>query len=128
MAVAMRYGSGEGGNRSAGVSMKLLWTNPTPTANFAAQTVALNLSGYQALKIKFVTTPTGTGHAVQDVLIDGEPYYCYLHNATTGTQYSYIRMATATNTGVEFSTGYRGQAQGAGYMIPLQIYGIRGIN
>lgn len=133
MPIAMRYGSndytrsGGASGGGGGITMSLLWTNPSPTSNFAAQTVSINLSEFQALKIKFITSPTGTMRAVQDVLVDGETYNCYLHNATTGTQYSYIRQVIATSTGVEFSTGYREQTAGAGYMIPLEIYGIKGI-
>lgn len=128
MAVAMRYGSGEGGNRSAGVSMKLLWTNPNPTANFAAQTVSLDLSGYDAYGV--VSMFSASYQYTMPLCV----FPCDINHKA----YVMCNARTANNTGgrlINFSTtglafeaaSYSGSTNNS-YCIPYKIYGIRGIS
>lgn len=92
-----------------GMDATLLWTNPAPTSTFAAQTVALDLSGYKFVLIEysqdygFITStvmfpvPTITpspGYAAYNVYIN-------LH--WTGSQFTiFQRRCEITSTGIVF--------------------------
>lgn len=125
MAVAMKYGSGNGG-RNTGVTMTLLWTNPDPTSSFAAQTVSVDLSGYDAIEI------VGTGGVqtprlfINKMLVDGNNWAMF--SVSGASSYYYNRHVDVLTTGLTFSTGYRNGTAGTGYCIPLKIYGIKGIS
>ncbi len=64
MGVTMRYGSGgEAGNAAAsksggGVVAQKLWINQNPTSTFAAQSVSVDLTGfdYYEIQLRFSTT------------------------------------------------------------------------
>lgn len=110
---------------------KLLWTNPSPTASFGAQTVSVNLAAYQGVLIKFRKNDTVS-------------YYIYVPKITitsancpavadpVGTSWStssaqYRLVTKISNSGVTFSRG--GWADGTGYndnlLIPQKIYGVK---
>lgn len=120
--VNMRYGSP---NRTA-KGANLLWANEDPTASFTGQTISLNLSQYNIIKIVVrATTDDTINGAVCEIAVDGARYTLLVQNVTTGTRYSYNRGATADNSGVVFTGGYRGATSGNGYCIPIAIYGVR---
>ena len=104
-----------------------LWENKSPTTNFAAQTVSLDLTEYDAIIMTNVaTTGSATANAQNTLLMkDGCTYACISQNVTTGTRYTYNRSVSVNDTGVTFSTGYRAATAGANYFIPLAIYGVR---
>lgn len=128
MAVAMRYGSGEGGNRSAGVSMKLLWTNPNPTANFAAQTVALNLSGYDFFAIvPIFSVASPTFIPAQVFPCDDSQTHVMTVTARTNNNNG-GRQITFSVSGLAFGSATYSGSTNNSYAIPYKIYGIRGIS
>ena len=110
-------------------NMVLLWANPNPSASFAAQTVSVNLSSYDAVLISMSTILGGdnitriTPVGIKEMFFD---------HATSGTNLATIyREITVTASGVSFATAYS-RAQGASeagerpqYLRPKYIYGIR---
>lgn len=136
MPVAMRFGgnsgtaqnityiSGGGGGGGGGITMKLVWTNPSPTSNYAAQTEAMDLSGYDAVAI--VTRQAGNTDRVSwDFALIGETIVTQVKNMTSGTIYG--RSAEVTSSGIVFGQGYSGGTAGATNAIPVKVYGIKGI-
>lgn len=126
MAVAMQYGSGiyRGKRTDSGITMTLLWTNPDPTSNFAAQTVSLDLAEYNAVLITYTAQANSTRFGSAIGLIDGNNYFVTIGIDSTANNYIYKRGAAADNSGVTFTTGYRDTTSSTGYAIPLYIYGI----
>lgn len=55
------------------VTEDLLWTNPSPTSAFAAQTVALDLSGYDGVKIKLKRINNNAVYSIHELRL-GERY------------------------------------------------------
>lgn len=109
---------------SVGLSMKLLWTNPSPSSNFAAQTLGLDLSGYDAVAI--VSRQAGNTDRVSwDFALIGETIVTQVKNMASATIYG--RSAEVTSSGVVFGNGYAGSTAGATNAIPVKIYGIKGI-
>lgn len=110
----------------AGLRMEKLWTNPEPAA-YAAQTEALDLSGYDAVLIRTLNdrgSNTPQFHA--ELIFVGDSGVCFSSNAST-TGYTYKRQADVTAAGVSFGGGFRNTSAGSGYAVPQTIYGIRGI-
>ena len=108
-----------------------LWTNPNPTASFAAQTVSLDLSGYDFVAIVTRYGPSDSesgqwGRAVT-ILKVGWPtskMLCYRGDEAVSMGH---RCATVSSTGVSFAVGYENSTQSTTRAIPTHIYGIKGI-
>lgn len=120
----------------------LLWTNPNvgSGATFAAQTLSSEALSDDITKfsmIHLVFFASGGTSAVYDATIFKESGTSPKgHNIqvlalpTSGAASASYRTVTATDTGIEFSTGYTktlpdgARASGAGYIIPYKIYGL----
>lgn len=129
MAIAMRYGTpgessgGAGGSSGGGVTISKLWTNPSPTSNFAAQTVSLDLSSYDAVIVVVAHSITGS-EKNPCWLMKGD----YNGNAFTAYHtgsYIYARPANVSDTGIVFGQGARGGTTNNQYAIPVEIYGVK---
>lgn len=119
----------------------LLWTNASPTSEFAAQTLDSSdgipdLSGYDAVEIvcRYSKTDDTRMRYICDVGGSSSMYWFY-YTATDG-KYTGVRSrngVSASTTGVTFNTCY-GKAGNSsnstandGYIIPTEIYGIKGV-
>ena len=99
---------------------KLLWQNPNPTAAFAAQTVALNLSDYDEVEIVAKRLNTDTSIMQTRATSDYIASIASVYGAST-----VFRSATITTTGVSFGGGNLDGSVNNNYAIPLKIYGIK---
>lgn len=91
----------------------LLWTNPNPSASFAAQKISLDLSNYSFVFVVSsgsVLVKVGAGSA------------WIVSNVSPNLR---VRSVAASATGVTFGAGYQGSTQDNTNNIPTQIYGIR---
>lgn len=112
----------------------LLWNNPSPTENFAAQTLSLDLSKYDAVIIRcsegknYNTDAQKPYQLFNYVPKDGVVHYMSSILNTSGTSNAYwARQVTVTDTGITFSTaGYPAStlaSANTGMIIPTEIYG-----
>ena len=118
-----------------GVEKKtLLWANKSPTSEFAAQTVSLALSGYDAVEIicNYSKTDDTRMRYICNVGNSTSIYWFY-YTAADG-KYTGVRsrhVVSVSTTGVDISTCYGkpGNSTTAtannGYIIPVEIYGIK---
>lgn len=107
-----------------GIKADLLWTNPSPSVNFTPQTVALDLSDYNAVFV--YCDPNSYGHAAYGILLKGKTdtgVYTYL---SYGRRF-HGRTAYMTDTGVVFAEGGDGGSGNTsnGACIPHYIYGLK---
>lgn len=119
------------------LSMKLLWTNPDPTSAFAAQTVSLDLSGYDAVRVVFkLVNGSGTAGTKPTSMIsqfvnvgDGglNLYITQAGSDWAGTAYLNERSFEVNTTGVYFYDNRERNGNSNNNNIPYQIYGIKGI-
>lgn len=101
-----------------------LWENASPSSTFAAQTLSLDLSGYDAVMIFFHNASDSTIYLSTGMIPIG--YKTTLaYTTTSGAIYS--RPATASSTGIVFEAGQTGTTSGAKYCVPVRIYGIKGV-
>lgn len=115
-------------------SIKPLWENASPSSQFAPQTISLDLSGYNLIVIEYKR-----GYNLERTL------FC-IHNAIgngvatdpqTNTDSQLLltsRLLTASTTGITFNAAnrqYAGETKRTdnnGYLIPVRIYGIKGVS
>ena len=112
------------------MSMELLWENASPSSDFGAQTLTLNLDGYSAIDVVFRAITTRNYYATFRVYLNGQIYECL---DSDGTGFMLTREVEKTAGGLRFSNGYKYDSyakfsQNASVMIPYQIYGIKGVS
>lgn len=129
MGVAMRYGTPSDAAQRRG-GWRQVWENGSPTSNFAAQTVDLDLSGASEIRIEYRLSTTSETRCFTDGFINGQALpVTGMSNLSSTTAYLLIRNATPSATGVVFQTAYRrstvattSASSSPGYMIPVAIY------
>ena len=113
--------------------MVLLWTNNAPTNSFPAQTVPLDLSGYDLVLISIRMANTVTyGEYSQAVVGGGEVNFSMVGDlSASNVPYIRQRHYTPTNTGIVFGDGRQKAATGTtsgntdnNMAIPYKIWGI----
>lgn len=103
----------------------LLWTNPNPNATFASQTIALDLSTYDAIDVVFqhwVNNPCSTVWRAEKESVE------YLASGISNTQSSsglYRRAFRMKEDGVYFANGLSAATVENNSTIPRKIYGIQ---
>ena len=117
-------------NFSSGVEMVKLWENASPTSDFAAQTVAVNFSGYVCYQIAAYNRTQNVFNVYEGLVGYGMRFvYTYTTSGSDGTVVNRVGMRTVewTNSGLEFSDGVYNGAVNNGMLLPLAIYGIKGV-
>lgn len=112
-----------------GTKMKVLWTNTS--GNFAAQTVSVNLSGYDYILITGFVSWDSTSPMLYGIVRNTTNQSAYL--STFGIDYwMHARQFFIRSNGVEFTSGYmRDSSNGNVYAnwdgrsVPYQIIGIK---
>lgn len=134
--VSMQFGKpivgvNQGESTGSGAVMTLLWTNPSQTTTFAAQTVSLDLADYDAVIIIYrinTTTDLITGNVYTPVGTDAR--FRYITNSGTNLR-AHQRDVTVTATGCVFSDniyvtqGSSGTTTSNTVSVPRNIYGIK---
>ena len=115
---------------------KLLWTNASPTSEFAAQTISLTLSSYDAVEIvcRYSTTSDSRTRYICDVGSSASIDWFY-YTVVAG-KYMGVKSrneVSASTTGVTFGScttkpwNSTDSTTTNGYIIPIKIYGIKGV-
>jgi len=120
---------GDASFRDAGFGFRKLWENPAPTSSYAAATVPLDLSEYDAIYTDLGYT-SGIVYAGGLVMIGGTRTFRY--PAVSGSNLRCIqRSVTASTTGVSFSDaqyntqGTSGATTGNTNLIPHFVIGVK---
>ncbi len=117
-----------------GVSMKSLWTNASPTSNFAAQTISLSLSGYEYVLVRYLYS---TGYQSQNqiaiVKVGGDAYLTFTGVASTNIYLSQRTISVGSDSVTFGEPVYKTYASTSNptannkYCIPVEIIGIKGV-
>ena len=105
----------------------LLWTNPSPTSPFAAQTVSLDLRDYVAVEVEAKTGASIDQYTTHKFDVGGGGLITNFQLNDTW----YMRQMTANSTGIIFANGrYCYMSNGGNGVldavcIPTKIYGIK---
>lgn len=109
--------------------LELIWTNSAPTSAFTQQTVALDLTPYDAVVIECNTSSnTATGRTMQFGLIGSSV------RLMAEIYQIHRRLATIASDGITFGNNYYlptyangSETEANTYLIPTRIYGLRGV-
>lgn len=111
----------------------LLWTNASPTSEFAAQTISLALDNYDEVEIEFKHSSSTSYKRIEKVKKGESSRSSIVTGSSTSGEYmaAVIRTANVTASGVTFGNGnlanQSSYKEGSSYMVPTKIYGIRGV-
>lgn len=106
-------------------TMTLLWENASPNSAFAGQTINLDLSGYDHALIEFCLNPIAWQIKISAwYRVDaGES----IVSVADGNPYTYLRGVTVNTNNVTFGTGRLGNTENNNNLVPLRIYGLKGV-
>lgn len=113
--------------------MDLLWENRNPGSGFAAQTLALELSGYDFLEVwcAYSTEYPDCSYCYRLIRGKATDATCFRQTVSAGVLTAATREIQSSDTGISFSDAYLKPANGNTpttsdqAMIPVRIYGIR---
>ena len=124
-------GSGDLTIAPASFSLDLLWTNANPSSNFAAQTVAVDLSGYTYVGIIFKSSTGATYNFSTPLYIFQKNSYWSYNNEGGGYLIQRVVNVLNDGSGITFGDCSRlntypngTRTTDNGRLIPYQIYGI----
>ena len=114
-------------------NMKILWTNPNPTANFNAQTITLSSDDYDMYEV--ICSPGSGSTATQPYISSGKipkgkNYVCQYVNLTSNDLKSRT-ITYVSDTSLSVAIGYNSGitspniTQGAGHLIPQYVIGYK---
>jgi len=102
--------------------LKVLWTNPSPTSNFDAQTITLSSSYYDYLLINFVASSNFGGSTIIKKGQDGQLTFITYDSGN----YSYRRKATyVSDTSYTIGDAYLNDGVRNWLVVPIEIIGIK---
>ena len=109
----------------------LLWENASPSSSFAAQTVSLDLSGYDAI-LTTVKHWADNDSKLNEIALVGSTRMTLTVQSPSDIKIQTLRLYSVTTSGVTYDGGKGMSAAGATYdsndaAIPLAIYGIKGV-
>ena len=117
-----------------GVSMKSLWANASPTSDFAAQTISLNLNGYEYVLVRYLYS---TGYQDIDqiaiVKVGRDAYLTFTGVASTNIYLSQRTINVGSDSVTFGKPVYKTYASTSNptannkYCIPVEIIGIKGV-
>ena len=105
------------------MSATKLWENASPTSSFKAQTVSLDLSGYDHASVYYKNIPSGSAYFSSGIVPVGRRVTMQ-YVSTSASMYH--RHADITQTGVVFNAGQLNGESSASAIVPVAIYGWKG--
>ena len=107
------------------VNMKLLWQNPNPSIDFAAQTVTLNSSDYDFILAIFATATNGT-HTVSAIFPKGYGSAFSFGAVLSGAiQIRGRNITYISPTSIQFGDANVNGTVNNTYCCPLYLYGFK---
>ena len=117
-----------------GVSMKSLWTNASPTSDFATQTISLNLSGYEYVLVRYLySTDYQDIDQIAIVKVGRDAYLTFTGAVSTSIYLSQRTINVGSNSVTFGKPVYKTYASTSSptannkYCIPVEIIGIKGV-
>ena len=127
------------GEVSGGIKMELLWENASPSSQFPAQTLAMDLSEYDFLYVECLTHyNSGSFHwyrksSIVKVPPKGTTFFHQVDGFGQEAAHFTLRAFNVTTEGVNFGASYYANSYGGNVAtsnnnyIPLSVYGIKGV-
>lgn len=106
--------------------MVRLWQNASPDSGFGAQTLSVALGEYDGVSLYYRNDKTGTAYQNTGLIPKGHSG-AMVYVSSTGVQS--IRKFSVTESGIVFeAASYDGSGGKQDYIIPVIVYGIKGVS
>ena len=116
---------------STGVELTLLWENGLPNNAFAAQTLTLDLAGYDLITIEYYYPSEEMGRGLvasqSAANIEGNSIRLMIVAGISTNPYAQSRDATIQANGIKFTAGNRAGSTNNNACTPFRIYGLKGV-
>lgn len=110
------------------MEMELLWENASPTSDFAEQTVNVDLNGYTHYKVLCTATnATYKNTIVPSDIIPVDKGALISYGWGDVNTVAHRRITATTSNSITFGGASYNKAAGNSYVIPIEIYGIKGV-
>ena len=121
-----------GGSGGGTINTVLLWENSSPTSNFSAQTISVNVSAYTMFVVDYKASVNVDNHLYSSIQREsGETITTTLSSVGDSASIIRTRVLTISDSGFTFANatywGSYGQASGesqTGQIIPRRIWGL----
>lgn len=117
-----------------GISMKSLWTNASPTSDFAEQTISLNLSDYEYVLVRYLYSKDYQSiDQIAIVKVGRDAYLTFTGGVSTSIYISQRTINVGSNSVAFGAPVYKTYASTSKptannkYCIPVEIIGIKGV-
>lgn len=107
--------------------MVLLWTNASPTSTFASQSISSNFSDYN-LYVVIARHSTSVAGAVTVINKVGSPSRLTSCGSSSSGYSEAIRTVNSSTAALSFNNAARNGATANDFLIPIYIYGIKGVS
>ena len=111
--------------------MVLLWENAKPDSTFSAQTVSLDLAGYEIIHIEYYYPSDAVGRGLvasqSAANIEGNSIRLMIVSGISSNPYAQSRDATINANGITFTAGNRAGSTNNNACTPVRIYGLKGV-
>ena len=107
------------------LSPVLLWTNPSPGTEFAAQTVSLDLSEYAGVIVEFNANTNTSNYPTCTRVFCKKSDPEYFGGGAVPASGALGRTLRITNEGVFFGNGFSAASTANDTAIPTKIYGVK---
>ena len=114
-----------------GLQMDLLWTNASPTSNFAGQTITVNLSDYKGYYIKLKTYASDSNRFVTALVYPKSNIYSPMVLFSSPVKLAKRNVTYVTDSSLQISdnelytTGSTSTSVDNAALIPYQVYGVK---
>ena len=114
--------------------MKSLWINASPTSDFAAQTISLNLGDYEYVLVRYLySTDYQSQNQIAIVKVGKEAYLTFTGAVSTSIYVTQRTISVGSNSVAFGAPAYKTYASTSSpttnnkYCIPVEIIGIKGV-
>lgn len=110
-----------------GFEPDLLWKNASPASMFVGQTVSISLSKYRWIIVEYRFSVDNAGHRTMIIPVGTGEYFALEVVAPSNNRVG-SRAVTVTNTSVKFNDTTYNMSENNDYVIPVRVYGLRGVS
>jgi len=111
-----------------GIQIDLLWENASPASSFEAQIISVDFSGYTHYYIEFALAgSTYNFQTIPSAITSIDRLVMGVYGWGDYNRIGNRRVSAITEDSISFAAGYYNQAVNNDAVIPIKIYGIKGV-
>ena len=115
-------------DENSGIQIKLLWENARPTSSFPPQTINIDFSGYTHYYVEFALAASDyNSQTIPSPITSINRIAMGVYGWGDYNRIGNRRVGAITSTSISFADGYYNTGVNNDAVIPIKIYGIKGV-